>query len=69
MTSTAGARMNVMYLEPVTAPTTLDRTHPHVPRHHQGPDGGGDCLSQIGVEETVEVLGDETHLSPTEDLA
>ncbi|HKZ19065.1 MAG TPA: hypothetical protein VJQ57_03040, partial [Acidimicrobiia bacterium] len=68
MAPTPGARMDVVDLQAVTAPTATDPTHTHVPCHHQGPDGGRNRLPQIGVVKAVELGGDHSHLPPTEDL-
>ncbi len=54
MAPTPASFQEVMDLEPVTAPTNLDRTLAVVPAEDQASDGGWDCLSQIGVEDTVE---------------
>jgi hypothetical protein len=68
MAPAPGTGKEVVDLEPVTAPTTIDRTDPQIPGPDQGPEGGGDRLPQVGIGDLVELGDDQPHLSPTEDL-
>ena len=68
MASSPGTGMEVVDLEAVTGTTTLDRTHPHVPCHHQGPEGGRNRFPEVRVGELVQLLRDHPHLPGTEDL-
>ena len=69
MVTAPGTLLDVVGLEPVAAVASFDRTLVLVPELHEAADGAGDCFTQVGVGDGVEIVeGDHPDVAGAEDL-